>query len=454
MNLKATRSGLNMRIKEVAELPYRSQVRRAWGLSRDDFWDYQLKAFGRSYGFARTCVPYYKERIAAYPPLPQKQEEILEFLSHLPVLKKAAVRQYNTELWAQPRLPLTSYHTTSGTTGTPLRLAATLWERAYLQSIFSDWLSRHLGKRKARTINLSGFMTPSSVDKELFWVDYLSGNIFLSIYSLSPANRDRIVELFERVRPQLIMGYASAMHQLALLLGDKIASSKAERIANVTSEVLDPAWRRTIEASLCKRVLSHYGSQENSHLALECTHGNLHIHPLVGIIEIVDADGRAVKAGDVGRVLVTGLARKSMPLIRYEIGDMAESTGYASNCLCGVGWPTIGPVQGRSEDLVKTRDGRFIGMLAYTTFKNLKGIKEAQLVQRGYENFTCRIVKSATEPVETGSLEAAIRGQLTERLQVGVEVKFDYVASIPRGPNGKFKAVAVEFKGDYDKQLV
>lgn len=110
---------------------------------------------------------------------------------------------------------------------------------------------------------------------------------------------------------------------------------------------------------------------------MQYSEGQIHINPLVGILEILNESDRPTEPGELGRVVVTGLVTKSMPLIRYEIGDYTVSTGYASDCRCGLDWPTIGRVEGRTGNLVRTRDDRQIGMLGYGVLKDLNGVQES-----------------------------------------------------------------------------
>jgi phenylacetate-CoA ligase len=147
------------------------------------------------------------------------------------------------------------------------------------------------------------------------------------------------------------------------------------------------------------------------------------------------------------------LQRRVMPLIRYEIGDRAMSIGYASDCRCGLSWPGIGPVEGRSEDLVRTQDGRCVGMLGYSVLRGLVGVQEAQLVQLGFSEFKCLIVRSMNEPGIQGANETHVRNELGRRLSAAVNVTFSYVDCIPRDANGKFKAVKVRMCGSPRRSL-
>ncbi|HEX2190116.1 MAG TPA: hypothetical protein VHG51_14510 [Longimicrobiaceae bacterium] len=440
MSVKAMRAGVNLRVRRLLALRYRRRAAAAWGWSEDQYAAYQRQAFERIYRFARARVPYY----GAYPEL-AAGTELSSALRALPLLPKATVRERNREFWATPPLPLTQHHTTSGTSGTPLVLAATMWEKAFFQAIREEWFHRAAGARAPRTLFLSGFMTPGPEGGELAWTDPLSGDTYLSIYSLNERNRPRVLEILDRVRPGLVYGYASAVRELAVLLGERPASMRGARAAVVTSEVLQPHWREVIERNLCDRVLDFYSSQEGCHAAMECPAGRLHVHPMMGVVEVLDDDGAPAAPGEIGRVVVTGLLRRSMPLIRYELGDSAAAPDPGARCECGLGWPLVGAVDGRSEDLVVTRDGSRVGYLCFHATKNLSGIREAQIVQRGFEDFVCNLVLAGDFAGDRAGLERRIQEQMVLRLQHPVTVDFRYLEQIPRGGRGKFKAVVVDF---------
>lgn len=443
---KALRSGINKWIKRIAGLKYAGLARRAWTMTAAEIAEYQRRTLWGNYAYARQRVPYYRDHPELYPRL-ETGLSAPETLARLPILEKAVVRNHMDDFHAHPLPWLTSVHTTSGTSGSPLRLHATIWERGGTTAVLDDWHRRLLGGLGPLTLNLTGFTTPPAGSRELYWRDPLTGDVFLSIYSINDANRGAIARFIRDMRPRLIFGYASAVHNLAQVLGSAVAADKDSRVAIVTSEILFPDWRETIQANLCRRVYDQYGSQEGAHLALECERGRMHLHPLVGLLEIVDDAGRPVPAGATGHALVTSLLRRTMPLFRYRVGDTVASTGFATDCPCGSAWPTIGAIGGRSEDLVLTRDGRRIGYLCFHATKNLRGIAESQLVQIDYERFVFNIVLKEAA-ADRGLLEAAILAQLRQRLQTDVAVEFRYLGEIPReGGRGKFKSVVVAFAG-------
>jgi phenylacetate-CoA ligase len=439
MNItKSLRTGLALAIKRGVGLAYWPSERRARQFSINEHQLSQEREFWKMYAFARARVPYYRD----YPPVPSALPPVSEFLSSLPILRKQTLRDQNERFWANPPRPFTTVHTTSGTSGTPLRLAASLAERAQVQAILDHWTYSVSGRRVPRTVVLSGFLVPEGTGTA-YALDPISNQLFLSIYDLAPEKGDRVRQLVESFDPDVIYGYASAVHQLARIMQGSPSAASRHRVAIVTSEVLEPHWRQVIEASLCRKVFDLYGNQEGSCLAISCEYDQRHVHPAVGIVELLSEDGKPVNRGEWGRMVLTGLLRKSMPMIRYEIGDVAESTGFSTDCRCGLQWPTIGSIGGRAEDLVITRDQRRIGLLCFHSTRDLMGIREVQLVQRGFDRFLCRIVPA--DHFDQGVTEATILREIGNRLRVPVAIEFEYLSQIPRGSNGKFKAVVVDF---------
>lgn len=432
----------------IGTIVYGRKVATAWAMSEDEFWLYQATEFRRMYDYARRCVPYYRNRSGDYPPAPvlRTRDELLAFLGELPILTRDEVRAHNAALWRPGPAALFREGRTSGTTGTPLRLRRDLRDICLTEAILADWHHRLCGSRWPRTLRLSGMLVPSG-DGDLFWRDWAGGGGYASIYDLSPCNAEAYARLVKSVRPQVIWGYASAVYELTRVLGGAAQKGKSERIALVTSEVLQPHWRETIEASLCRRVFDFYGAQEQCLLVLECQEGSMHIHPMQGIVELLNGSQQPAAADELGDVVVTGLGGRGMPLIRYAIGDMAQSTAYWARCPCGLGWPVIGRIEGRSEDMVRTRDGRRVGYLCFHATKYLEGIREAQLVQTDYEEFIFNIVLDPLARADTADIEAVIRSQLSQRLQTDVAVVFRYLDAVPRGAQGKFQAVRVDFGG-------
>ena len=89
------------------------------------------------------------------------------------------------------------------------------------------------------------------------------------------------------------------------------------------AETLTDEMRDQIERVFGRKLYNFYGSREVSNLAGECKDGLMHSFAFWNYQELLGEHNRPVKQGEEGKVVVTNLFNYSMPMIRYEIADMA-----------------------------------------------------------------------------------------------------------------------------------
>jgi phenylacetate-CoA ligase len=140
-------------------------------------------------------------------------------------------------------------------------------------------------------------------------------------------------------------------------------------------------------------------------------------------------------------MLCTGLLNTDMPLIRYRNGDRGIVARKASTCACGRPLPELKEIEGRISDLIITPDGRRLSP-AYVEiiYDEEHPIAEAQLVQHALDHVTLRYVPLS------GFDAQAERNLRRSVVKILGEVRVDLQAMdrIPRGPNGKMRAVVSE----------
>ena len=83
----------------------------------------------------------------------------------------------------------------------------------------------------------------------------------------------------------------------------------------------------------------------------------MHIFSFNNLVELLDERNAALEDG-LNKVVITPLHNYAMPLIRYEIGDMAIARH--RKCSCGSVFPTLGKLSGRSLEFVIRRDGALL----------------------------------------------------------------------------------------------
>ena len=109
-------------------------------------------------------------------------------------------------------------------------------------------------------------------------------------------------------------------------------------------------------------------------------------------------------------------------------------------CPCGRAGDSFLEVDGRIEDYVLTPDGRLVGRMDHV-FKEQLDVAEAQILQDDTASLTVLIVPRSGYGVATG--RRVIR-QIRSRLGEEIDIEIKLVNSIPREPNGKFRAVKSE----------
>jgi phenylacetate-CoA ligase len=166
-----------------------------------------------------------------------------------------------------------------------------------------------------------------------------------------------LLDELHRLRPAYLYVNGIVARKLALAqLESDYEPIKIEQFLTV-SDRIDPQLRTLVKEVFGARVIDRYSSEEFGYIALQCpVHDHLHICSPSLMVEIVDDEGNTCDIGVPGRVLVTSLHNFAMPLIRYDIGDVAE---FGEPCDTGLSWPVIAKVNGRVRDSIILPDGSF-----------------------------------------------------------------------------------------------
>jgi phenylacetate-coenzyme A ligase PaaK-like adenylate-forming protein len=157
---------------------------------------------------------------------------------------------------------------------------------------------------------------------------------------------DRIVTGLNDARPDILIGYASALQQLAFAQ-EGSALRITPRIVVTSGEPLLPEIRSTLEATWPVPLHNWWAASEGGGMGISCGEGlGMHLSDDLLIIEPV---GRPVPAGVcAAKIYLTNLYNLALPLIRYEATD--EVTLLDEPCACGSAYRLVADVQGRLDD--------------------------------------------------------------------------------------------------------
>jgi phenylacetate-CoA ligase len=240
----------------------------------------------------------------------------------------------------------------------------------------------------------------------------------------------------KQYRIQYLLGYTSSLFRLAeeaLRLKIRIPM----RVVVTNAEPLYEVQRAAIGEAFCCPVRESYGMAEAVAAASECEAGRLHLWPEAGIWEVLNDDCNAVRDGETGELISTGLVNMDMPLIRYRTGDRVRLPRRSEpSCKCGRTLPLVESIEGRLDEVLYTADGRQVGRLD-PVFKANLPISAAQIIQEHLDEL---LVQYVPDGEFTKKDERSIVTRLTERLGP-MKIVLQPVTEIERGANGKFRGV-------------
>ena len=399
-------------------------------------------------GHCYDHVPYYHDLFESARLKPSDIRTV-EDLAKLPILTKEEVRNNLPELTATcfKRNQMVLTHT-SGTTGSPLSL---YWDkmiypitRAYL---WRHWHGADFGYELKRITMHGRMILEWDRSKPPFWMyNRWDRQLFFSTYHLSEDYLRHFIDKMVKFAPQAIEAYPSAVYVLAKYMHERGVSHRLKAVFT-SAETLYPIQREVIEDVFGCRVFDMYGLSERVVMATECErHAGLHLNMEYGITEVADDEGNRVPVGTEGRVVSTGLENFSMPLIRYDTGDVSRILD--EKCECGREFPMLAPITTKAEDQVLLPDGRYIsGSLLTFPFKPMVNIKRSQIIQEDIRHVRVRIVRSGRYSDEDSKI---LLDRMRQCLGDNVTVRLEFVEDIPRTRNGKYRWVISRVKRSMD----
>jgi phenylacetate-CoA ligase len=416
---------------------YLDELRRTQWLPREAIEELQLRRLRRLVQHAYDHVGYYRELFETRGIDPRDLRS-LDDLRRLPVLTKGALREnlFFDLLSDNHDKRKIQKISTSGSTGEPLALYV---DRFQLDMRWAntarnvEWTGYRFPDRQVRLWHATIGLSRQQALKEHLDA-WLSGRRFFPVFGLDDATIRRYLDYVRRTRPALLDGYAEAFNVIANVLGREPVDGLRAGAVISSAQTLPPETRARVEAAFGCRVFDKYGAREFSGIAHECeAHAGYHVNAESYLVEVM-RDGRPAAEGEVGEVLVTDLNNRCVPLLRYQLGDLAVAT--REPCACGRGLPRIRRVIGRVQAVVRGTNGRYLPATFFAHFfKEYEyAVARYQVVQEAPDRIDVRIIR---RPRFTRAIEEDIRRGLAEALGRETVLRFDFVDEIALGRTGK-----------------
>ncbi len=387
--------------------------------SIDELRGLQIERLKKSVKYAYDNVPFYRQKFEEQGVHPDELNS-LEDLSKFPFTVKTDLRDnYPFNMFAVPMDKIVRLHASSGTTGKPTVVG-------YTQNDIDTWANV-----VARSIRAAGGKPGDKVQVSYGYglftgglgVHYGAERLGCAVIPMSGGQTEKQVQLILDLKPDIIMVTPSYMLNIADEL-EKQGISAEEinlRVGIFGAEPWTGDLRQAIEKRLGINALDIYGLSEmmGPGVAMECieTKDGPTIWEDYYYPEIIDpVTLEVLPDGEIGELVLTGLQKEALPIIRYRTRDLTR-------LLPGTARPMrrLERITARSDDMMIIR-----GINVYPTQIEELVLKVPQLS-------------------ETYEIHLTRRGNL-DSLSLHVEFKPDYQGLSDDVKNRALKELSKHFK--------
>jgi phenylacetate-CoA ligase len=423
----------------------RKVVRNHKAVEESQWWpaerlrDWQLRRRARLVANARQHVPYYAELLRGL----RLDGELLadEQWRSIPLLTKAILREQQAQL----RSTLDADHentqqrATTGSTARPLSIVKDVRPRRALWAIKLrgfTWFATDYSGTQVDLHALRAVDSPGTVQHFADW-----GRPLAELFRTGRRVRadvympiEKQIDLLEAEQANYLRTYASNLHLLLRELRRSGRRLPALRYVQTQGDQLDPGLHDECREVLGAPLWDIYGCAEADWVAVQCPqYRHYHVQSELNLVEVLDAQGRPCKPGELGRIVITPLHLVAMPLLRYDVGDYAE---VGEPCPCGRGLPVLKRIAGRDRAMLTLPSGeKRVSPFGQRIFARLPAVQQYQIAQTRLSAVEVRFV--ADRPL-TDAERAGILQGFGNQLGAGFDLTLREVDALPRGPGGKF----------------
>lgn len=362
-----------------------------------------------------------------------------EDLAAFPVLTKQEIKG-----WLTPLLSEVSgkYHvfSTSGSTGTPLKVLVSPKENSYLTA---NWL------RMAMKQGINPFFQKTMALKDPELVAQGSDSIIQKLGILRRrkfsflADGKEIAEGLNQYEPDFFYAHRTKLLQMIEYAQKNNVKLHHPAAYAVISEMMLENDEKLFRQNLGDNIFTSYGCMETG----ACTYtvkGDLTRHIITNdthIINVVDDHSKLAKKG---KMLLTNLNFLDFPIINYDVGDDAEV--FEEN-----GVEYISQIHGRSNDWVELDDGRKYDYHPfYRAFEGENDVLHFRVIQEDYHKIIIQLVgRPAMQKGKQGVIEQHVIQQLNKVIEdYDMDYMFDWRNSIEPDQNGKTRFIVSKINKD------
>lgn len=411
-------------VRRTSFIKWLNYWRSIQSLNEDELEKLQQLKLQRILSHAAQTIPHYKYL--------RNKEKLT--LNDFPIIHKSEIKNNIDDFMWHPHLKHELIcEKSSGSSGIQGTIYMSREEQSKviaLQTLLWEWAGYKIGSPMLQT----GITPNRSLEKKI--KDSLFKVRYEAAFGLNKKDILTALDSFKDTPQAIFGGYASSLFiyaQTALAAGRK--DLKFKTIISWGDKLFDH-YRTTIEKAFNCRVFDLYGTTEGFVIAGQKDVSFPYILTPQVFLELLNEKGEMVKDGEIGQVVVTHLDAYEMPLIRYNLGDLAiklPRTDYPTER--ELAFPLLKKIIGRNTDIIHTPKGNSMVVHSFTgIFEHIPEIKQFRVIQHELSEIIIEYLPDrGFSPTILQTIESRILGELNE----SISVKFTEVNHIPDSPSGK-----------------
>ena len=378
--------------------------------------------------------------------------DIFSELLKLPVVNKTTLIEWSDDMLVTDDRTKASDYYTSGTTGVPLRVKIDEFEsiRNELVYVFEPdaFELQNIAELLRRKFIL--LLGRKSTGQYVPYSEYFPLDTFSSLGDKK--TREKIYSKI--LNDSLIYLFAYSSVVLELMKYVREDGVKLSVIANLSGEAVSSEEEKFIYETTGIPIIFSYNCKEAGKVGEKCPMNIgtslYHIYRERILVEIIDDDGKQLKNGEEGNIVLTVLDRTVTPIIRYSTGDRGRILSQL--CTCGRLSPLL-EVQGRRNDNILLPDGSTFSVLLFrpplVKELGLENILKYQIIQKNFNNIEINFIprkKISFEKLKI--IETILENNLKKKVKVNIR-EIGHIENYQSGKNKMFVPL-----GEYKKSNI
>ena len=257
--------------------------------------------------------------------------------------------------------------------------------------------------------------------------------------NLTDEKVSKILTAINTHKVKVVRGYMTTLDTITRYAVEHNVELTFRPIFISVGELLLESLRLRIVNDLKCHVISQYGNEENGifgQSAIDAPGDTIYLNRANCYIEILKMDSDEPAGQDeLGRIVVTDFTNYALPMIRYDIGDVAMVGDVKDGELL-----SLKSLSGRKTDLIYTTSGRQIDLFNSISpeIYNNPDVSQWQFIQKSKDEYQLRLcMKNESLRIS----ETNILFGLKSLLGIDAKIDIEYVNKIPVLNSGKRKIV-------------